>query len=65
MYDPFVQLTVASSDEKPKGFIASKNNCPAGRQSAANTRKEIEQKTGKPVVNPAKKKKEKLFFFQI
>ena len=39
-----------SKEKNPQGFIASQHIAHQGGQIAGNTRKEIEERTGKPVV---------------
>ncbi len=44
--------TEISKEKKPKSFIESKNIANQGGTIAGNTRKEIEEKTGKSVISP-------------
>lgn len=46
--------TEISKEKKPKNFVENKKIAKQGGTIAGNTRKEIEQKTGKRVVNPLK-----------
>lgn len=46
--------TEISKEKKPKNFVENKKIAKQGGTIAGNTRKEIEQKTGKRVVNQLK-----------
>lgn len=48
--------TEISKERKPEGFIANKKVALQGGTIAGNTRKEIEEKTGKKVVNTSSAK---------